>query len=180
MTTKELQQILETRFEENPHRHKSMQWKEVLERLESNEEKLKSLMEMEKSGGEPDVINFDGSTGEFIFCDCSKESPKGRRNTCYDEKGEEIRVEKGVFPEGNAVGMAKEIGVELLTENEYRDLQAIEEFDLKTSSWLKAPEEIRELGGAVFGDRRFNHVFLYHNSAHSFYSSRGFRGLLRV
>ncbi len=180
MTTKELLLMLEVRFEENRHRHGSMQWKEVLVRLESNEKKLRSLKEMEKSGGEPDVISFDESTGEFIFCDCFKESPKGRRNTCYDEKGEEIRVKKGVFPEGNAVGMAKKMGVELLTEKEYRDLQEIEEFDLKTSSWLKAPKEIRELGGAIFGDRRYNHVFIYHNSAHSFYSSRGFRGLLRV
>lgn len=180
MTKSELLQILETRFEENYHRHVFLHWRDVLERLELNEEKLRSLMEMEKTGGEPDVIDFDDSTGEYIFCDCSKESPMGRRNTCYDEKGEEIRVKKGVFPEGNAVGWAKKMGIELLTEKEYRALQDLEAFDLKTSSWLKAPEEIRELGGAVFGDRRYNHVFLYHNSAHSFYSSRGFRGLLRL
>ncbi len=180
MTNLQLLQILEKRFEENKHRHKALNWEKVRERLESQEDKLKSLKEMEKTGGEPDVIGEDESTGEIIFCDCAPESPLGRRNTCYDEKGEEMRIKKGVIPEGSALKMAADMGIDLLSEKQYRELQEIDEFDLKTSSWVKTPDDIRKLGGAVFCDRRFGHVFLYHNSAHSFYSSRGFRGLLKV
>lgn len=180
MSTSKLLQVLESRFEENTHRHGFLHWVDVLKRLESNEEKLQALQKMENTGGEPDVFDYDQDTKEFLFCDCAKESPKGRRNTCYDEKGEEMRIKKGVYPEGSAVKMADDMGIELMTEEQYRILQKHEEFDLKTSSWVKTPEEIRALGGAVFCDRRFGQVFLYHNSAHSFYSSRGFRGVLRV
>ncbi len=180
MTNSELLQILELRFEENPHRHKLLHWKDVLKRLESDDEKLMSLVKMENTGGEPDVIGYDDVNKRYIYCDCSKESPSLRRNICYDLEGEEMRIKKGVFPEGNALKMASDMGLELMTEEEYRNLQNLEDFDLKTSSWVKTPEEIRILGGAVFCDRRFGQVFIYHNSAHSFYSSRGFRGILKV
>lgn len=172
--------ILRSRFEENMNRHEGLSWEKVLKKIEVNSEKLRSLSEMERTGGEPDVVGFDEETGEYIFYDCSKESPEGRRNCCYDRKGQDMRIKKGIFPDGNAVEMAGDMGIKLLTEEEYRDLQKLESFDLKTSSWLETPPEIRKLGGAIFGDRRYDHVFKYHNGAQSFYSTRGFRGSLRV
>ena len=180
MEYKELLDILKARFEDNMIRHKDMKWEKILNRLEGNNEKLKSLLEMERTGGEPDVVNFDESTGEYIFYDCAKESPIGRRNCCYDRKGQDERIKKGIFPDGNAIEMAADMGIEVLDEEQYRYLQSIDDFDLKTSTWLKTPDEIRKLGGAIFGDKRYNNVFIYHNGAQSFYSSRGFRGLLRV
>lgn len=180
MEYKELLDILKARFEDNMIRHKDMKWEKILNRLEGNNEKLKSLLEMERTGGAPDVVNFDESTGEYIFYDCAKESPIGRRNSCYDRKGQDERIKKGVFPDGNAIEMAADMGIEVLDEEQYRYLQSIDDFDLKTSTWLKTPDEIRKLGGAIFGDKRYNNVFIYHNGAQSFYSSRGFRGLLRV
>lgn len=175
-----LQDILRSRFEENINRHEGLSWVNVLKKIEANSEKLRSLSEMERTGGEPDVVGFDERTGEYIFHDCSKESPEGRRNCCYDRKGQDVRIKKGIIPEGNAVEMAADMGIKLLTEEEYRNLQRLESFDLKTSSWLETPPGIRKLGGAIFGDRRYDHVFKYHNGAQSFYSSRGFRGSLRV
>lgn len=172
--------ILKSRFEENMNRHEGLSWEKVLKKIEVNSEKLKSLSEMERTGGEPDVVGFDEGTGEYIFYDCSKESPEGRRNCCYDRKGQDMRIKKGIFPDGSAVEMAGDMGIKLLTEEEYRNLQKLESFDLKTSSWLETPPEIRKLGGAIFGDRRYDHVFKYHNGAQSFYSTRGFRGSLRV
>jgi len=172
--------ILKSRFEEYMNRHEGLSWEKVQKKIETNPEKLKSLNEMERTGGEPDVVGFNEKTGEYIFNDCSKESPEGRRNCCYDRKGQDMRIKKDIFPEGNAVEMAAEMGIKLLTEEEYRELQKLGNFDLKTSSWLKTPPEIRKLGGAIFGDCRYNHVFVYHNGAQSFYSSRGFRGSLRV
>ena len=162
------------------NRHKDPKWENVQERLEGNVKKLWSLNEMERTGGEPDVIALDEAAGEYIFCDCSDESPKGRRSICYDREGQEERERKGVYPEGSAVGMAADMGIELLTEEQYRELQKLGNFDRKTSSWVKTPSDIRKLGGAVFADFRYGHVFLYHNGASSFYSSRAFRGLLRV
>lgn len=175
-----LLRALKSRFEENMNRHKNLEWTKVRARLEANPEKLWSLSEMERTGGEPDVIGHDKKTGEYIFCDCSAETPKGRRNICYDRAGQEEREKKGVHPSGNAVDMAAAMGIELLTEEEYRKLQRLEEFDTKTSSWVKTPSDIRELGGAIFCDRRYGKVFVYHNSAPSFYSSRAFRGSLRL
>ena len=172
--------ILKSRFEEYMNRHEGLSWEKVQKKIETNPEKLKSLNEMERTGGEPDVVGFNEKTGEYIFNDCSKESPEGRRNCCYDRKGQDMRIKKDIFPEGNAVEMAAEMGIKLLTEEEYRELQKLGNFDLKTSSWLKTPPEIIKLGGAIFGDCRYNHVFVYHNGAQSFYSSRGFRGSLRV
>lgn len=172
--------ILKSRFEEYMNRHEGLSWEKVQKKIETNPEKLKSLNEMERTGGEPDVVGFNEKTGEYIFNDCSKESPEGRRNCCYDRKGQDMRIKKDIFPEGNAVEMAAEMGIKLLTEEEYRELQKLGNFDLKTSSWLETPPEIRKLGGAIFGDCRYNHVFVYHNGAQSFYSSRGFRGSLRV
>ena len=172
--------ILKSRFEEYMNRHEGLSWEKVQKKIETNPEKLKSLNEMERTGGEPDVVGFNEKTGEYIFNDCSKESPEGRRNCCYDRKGQDMRIKKDIFPEGNAVEMAAEMGIKLLTEEEYRELQKLGSFDLKTSSWLKTPPEIIKLGGAIFGDCRYNHVFIYHNGAQSFYSSRGFRGSLRV
>ncbi|MBE7718883.1 DUF4256 domain-containing protein [Lacrimispora indolis] len=180
MSNEELLHILKKRFEENMNRHKDLKWENVQERLEGNVKKLWSLNEMERTGGEPDVIALDEAAGEYIFCDCSDESPKGRRSICYDREGQEERERKGVYPEGSAVGMAADMGIELLTEEQYRELQKLGNFDRKTSSWVKTPSDIRKLGGAVFADFRYGHVFLYHNGASSFYSSRAFRGLLRV
>ena len=175
---KELLELLGNRFERNLHRHKRINWDDVYNRLKLAPGKFLSLWKMEQTGGEPDVIGFDKSTGEYLFCDCSAESPVGRRGLCYDYNGQISR--KANQPKGNAVDMAKEMGVELLTESQYRELQQLEEFDLKTSSWIKTPERIRNLGGALFCDRRYNQVFVYHNGAQSYYSARGFRAMLRV
>lgn len=180
MTNSELIGLLKKRFEENMNRHKGLEWAEVQARLEESGEKLRSLIEMERTGGEPGVVAQDEVTGEFIIYDCSPETPSGRRNICYDGKGQEERNKKGIFPEGNAVDMAAAMGIELLTEEQYQKLQRLGNFDLKTSSWLQTPSDIRKLGGAIFADRRYDHVFVYHNSAPSFYSSRAFRGCLRV
>ena len=170
--------LLKTRFEKNMNRHKGIEWDKVLARLEANTEKLWSLHEMERTGGEPDVAGQDEKTGEIIFQDCSAESPKGRRSVCYDREGLESRKE--FKPANNAVEMAAAMGIELLTEEQYRELQNLGNFDTKTSSWVKTPAEIRKLGGALFCDRRYNHVFVYHNGAESYYAVRGFRGSLRV
>lgn len=169
---------LKSRFDKYANRHRDLLWSEVQAKIAANPEKLWSLGEMEKTGGEPDVIGFDTSKNEYIFCDCSEESPKGRRSICYDREGLESRKEHK--PENTAVDMAAAMGVELLTEDEYRKLQDLGEFDTKTSSWIKTPPEIRKLGGAIFGDRRYDRVFIYHNGAESYYGVRGFRGLLRV
>lgn len=174
----ELLGILQKRFEANANLHRGIKWDDVEKRLRSHPAKLVSLQEMENTGGEPDVIGFDKKSGEYLFCDCAAETPEGRRSLCYDREAFDAR--KGVKPEGNAVEMAQEIGVELLTEEQYFDLQKLGEFDLKTSSWLATPAEVRKLGGALFGDRRFGRVFIYHNGVQSFYAARGFRGLLRV
>jgi hypothetical protein len=175
---KELLGILKNRFDKNMQRHKGMEWSKVQSRLEANNEKLWSLHEMEKTGGEPDVTGFDETTGEYIFCDCSPESPKGRRSICYDHEGLESRKEHK--PENNAVDMAADMGIELLTEEQYRDLQKLGKFDAKTSSWIVTPPSIRKEGGALFADFRYGQVFVYHNGAQSYYGVRGFRGLLRV
>lgn len=180
MSDEELLRILKNRFFENRNRHKGLEWDQVQERLEENGDKLRSLHEMERTGGEPDVVALDETRDEYVFYDCSAESPSGRRNICYDCEGQEERERKGIYPEGNAVGMAAAMGIELLTEEQYRELQKWGNFDRKTSSWVKTPSDIRKLGGAVFADFRYGHVFLYHNSAHSFYGSRGFRGCLKV
>jgi hypothetical protein len=169
---------LKARFEKNMNRHQGLQWAKVQARLEANPEKLWSLQEMETTGGEPDVIGHDKGTGEYIFYDCSTESPKGRRSVCYDREALEARKENK--PKDSAVNMATAMGIELLTEEQYRELQRLGEFDTKTSSWVKTPSEIRKLDGALFCDRRFDHVFLYHNGAESYYAARGFRGSLRV
>jgi hypothetical protein len=169
---------LKTRFEKNMARHKGLEWSKVQAKLEANAEKLWSLNEMESSGGEPDVIGHDKKTGEYIFCDCSAESPKDRRSICYDHEALEERKEHK--PDDSAIEMAATMGIELLTEEQYRQLQQLGNFDLKTSSWLKTPAAIRKLGGAIFGDRRYDTVFVYHNGASSYYAARGFRGLLRV
>ncbi|MBY9021473.1 MAG: DUF4256 domain-containing protein [Candidatus Lokiarchaeota archaeon] len=176
----ELLRTLKARFEKNMNRHKGLEWAKLQAKLEAKTEKLWSLNEMERTGGEPDVVDHDKKTGEYIFYDCSAESPKGRRNVCYDREGQEAREKKGVHPEGNAIDMAATMGVELLTEEQYRELQKIGNFDTKTSSWVKTPSDIRKLGGAIFADRRYDHIFVYHNSAPSFYGVRGFRGSLRV
>jgi len=176
--SQELLATLKARFEKNMDRHKGLAWAEVQARLEANAEKLRSLKEMETTGGEPDVIGHNRKTGEFIFYDCSAESPKGRRSLCYDREALENRKENK--PEGNAIDSAAAMGVELLTEDEYRELQKLGRFDTKTSSWVKTPSAIRKLGGAVFCDRRYDTVFLYHNGAESYYAARGFRGSLRV
>lgn len=185
MTTKptpeqleKLLQILKTRFEKNKHRHPGMEWSEVLARLETRAEKLGSLHAMEQTGGEPDVVDFDSKTSEFIFMDCSPESPTGRRSLCYDREALESRKEHK--PEDNALDMAAAMGIELLTEAQYRHLQTLGAFDAKTSSWIQTPEAIRRLGGALFADFRYDHVFVYHNGAQSYYAARGFRGALRV
>lgn len=183
LSAKEREELLETlkaRFEKHMSRHKGLEWAKAQVKLEANPDKLRSLHEMEKTGGEPDVVGHDKKTDEYIFYDCSEQSPKGRRSICYDRKGQDEREKKGVFPAGNAVDMAADIGVELLTEEQYRELQALGEFDTKTESWVKTPPDIRKLGGALFCDRRYGHVFVFHNSAPSFYAARGFRGSLRV
>jgi hypothetical protein len=174
----ELLNILKTRFEKNMNRHKSLEWVKVQARLKAKAEKLWSLHEMEKTGGEPDVVGYDKKTGEFIFFDCSAESPSGRRSFCYDREALESRKEHK--PKNNTMDMAAAMGIELLTEEQYRELQQLGLFDLKTSSWVKTPAEIRKLGGALFCDRRYGHVFVYHNGAESYYAARGFRGSLRV
>lgn len=174
----ELFNVLKERFEKNMHRHEGLDWNQIQQKLEANPMKLWSLHEMEKTEGEPDVIGFDEKTGEYLFCDCSKESPKGRRSLCYDREALEAR--KKHKPENSAMDMAKEMGIEILTEEQYRELQKLEPFDTKTSSWKKTPADIRERGGALFCDYRYGHVFVYHNGADSYYSSRGFRGLLKV
>lgn len=176
----ELLETLKARFDDNKSRHKGLDWSDVLARLEARPEKLASLNAMESTGGEPDVVGYDKKTGEYIFYDCSAETPDGRKNICYDAEGQREREKKGVHPAGNAVDIAADMGIELLTEEQYRELQELGEFDTRTSSWIKTLPEIRELGGALFADRRYDHVFVYHNSAPTFYSSRGFRGALRV
>jgi hypothetical protein len=174
----ELLKTLKARFEKNMNRHNGLEWASVQAKIDANTEKLWSLNEMEITGGEPDVIGQDINTGEYIFCDCSAESPKGRRSVCYDREALESRKEHK--PGNNAVDMAAAMGIELLTEEQYRELQKLGNFDLKTSSWVKTPANIRKLGGAIFCDRRYDTVFVYHNGAESYYGSRGFRGLLRV
>lgn len=174
----ELLNELKTRFGKNMNRHKGLEWEKVQAKLEANTEKLWSLSEMERTGGEPDVVAFDKKAGEYIFYDCSAESPKGRRSFCYDHEALDSRKEHK--PENSAVNMAAAMGIELLTEEEYRELQKLGEFDLKTSSWVKTPNDVRRLGGAIFCDRRFDRVFTYHNGAESYYAARGFRGSLRV
>jgi len=170
--------VLKVRFEKNMGRHKAIEWAEVQAKLEVNAEKLWSLNEMERTGGDPDVIGYDKESGEFIFCDCSEESPKGRRNICYDREALESRKEHK--PLNSVTDMAKVMGIEILTEEQYRELQELGNFDTKTSSWVKTPDKIRKLGGALFCDRRYDTVFVYHNGAESYYSNRGFRGLLRI
>ncbi|MCL4691458.1 MAG: DUF4256 domain-containing protein [Candidatus Hydrogenedentes bacterium] len=174
----ELLGALKTRFEKNMNRHKGLDWAKVHARLEKNPAKLGSLHEMEKTGGEPDVVGHDSKTGEYIFYDCAPESPKGRRSLCFDREALDARKEHK--PEDSAMDMAAAMGIELLTEEEYRALQELGEFDIKTSSWVQTPDAIRKLGGALFCDRRYDHVFLYHNGAQSYYAARGFRGALRV
>src|SRR5579864_4885624 len=174
----ELLKALKARFEKNMSRHKGLEWATVQAKLELNAEKLWSLNEMERTGGEPDVIGHDKNTGEYIFYDCSAESPKGRRSVCYDREALESRKEHK--PEDNAIDMAAAMAIELLTEEQYRKLQKLGKFDTKTSSWVKTPSDIRKLGGALFCDRRYDTVFVYHNGAESYYAARGFRGSLRV
>jgi len=174
----ELLRVLETRFEKNMNRHKGLEWAKVQDKLQGNTEKLWSLHEMERTGGEPDVVGHDEKTGEYIFYDCSAESPKGRRSFCYD--GDALASRKEHKPKNSAIDMAVAMGIELLSEEQYRELQQLGEFDTKTSSWVKTPSAVRELGGALFCDRRFDTVFLYHNGAESYYAARGFRGLLKV
>jgi hypothetical protein len=173
----ELLRALSARFEKNTDRHKGLEWAKVQAKLEANAEKLRSLHEMERTGGEPDVVGQDKKTGEYIFYDCSAESPKGRRSLCYDREALDSRKENK--PKDSAMGMAAAMGIELLTEEEYRELQKLGEFDTKTSSWVKTPSDIRKLGGALFCDRRYDTVFVYHNGAESYYAARGFRGSLR-
>ena len=175
---KDLFSILKSRFEKNKNRHKDIDWDKVQVKLEANPEKLWSLNEMENTGGEPDVVSFDKKTGEYIFYDCAEESPKERRSLCYDHEALEKRKEHK--PKDSAINMAMEMGIEILTEEQYRELQQLGNFDTKTSSWVKTPDAIRKLGGAVFCDRRYDTVFLYHNGAESYYAARGFRGSLRV
>jgi hypothetical protein len=174
----ELFNILKSRFEKNMNRHQGLEWAKIQAKLMANPEKLWSLNAMEQTGGEPDVIGLDNETNEYIFCDCSPESPKGRRSLCYDREALEARKENK--PASNALDEANALGIELLNEEQYRELQKFGNFDTKTSSWLKTPAEIRKLGGALFGDFRYNTVFVYHNGADSYYAARGFRGLLRV
>ena len=176
----ELLRVLQTRFENNRTRHEGLAWATVQARLEGNPKALWSLHEMERTGGEPDVIGHDKKTGQSLFCDCSAESPVGRRNVCYDREGQQKREKEGLQPAGNVLDMAAAMGIELLDEEQYRALQTLGEFDTKSQSWLKTPAAITKLGGALFADRRFNHVFVYHNTAPCFYRGRAFRGLLKV
>ena len=174
----ELLRTVKARFEKNIARRNSLKWADVQAKLEAEPSKLWSLNEMERTGGEPNVIGYDKKTGEYVFCDCSAESPIGRRNVCYDREALDSR--KANKPQNSAIDMAADMGIEILTEQEYRELQKIGEFDTKTSSWVKTPANIRKLGGAIFGDRRYDTVFVYHNGADSYYAARGFRGSLRV
>jgi hypothetical protein len=174
----ELLRILKTRFEKNMKRHKGLDWTKIQTKLEKNPDKLWSLYQMEETGGEPDVVGLDKKSGEYTFMDCSAETPKDRRSVCYDREALDSRKEHK--PKDNAMEMADEMGIELLSEEEYRELQTLGEFDLKTSSWIKTPAAIRKLGGALFADRRYDHVFVYHNGASSYYAVRGFRGSLKV
>jgi uncharacterized protein DUF4256 len=174
----DLLKTLKGRFKEKVERHRDLDWAKVEAKLKANPKKLDALNEMEKSGGEPDVVGFDKKTGEFIFVDCSEQSPAGRRSLCYDREALDSR--KQAKPKNSAMDLASAIGIEILTEDEYRDLQKLREFDTKTSSWLNTPPAVRELGGAIFGDRRYDRVFIYHNGAESYYAARGFRGSLRV
>lgn len=176
--SEKLIKVLQARFEKNMNRHKGLSWTKVQAKLDTHPQKLWSLDEMEKTGGEPDVIGSDKKTGEYFFCDCSAESPAGRRSICYDRKALESRKEHK--PKNNAMDMAADMGIELLSEEQYRDLQKLGNFDTKTSSWIVTPADIRKLGGALFCDRRYDTVFVYHNGAESYYATRGFRGLLRV
>lgn len=173
-----LLKILKNRFEKNRNRHESFEWNKVQAKLEANPEKLWSLNEMEKTGGEPDVVNYDKNTNEYIFYDCSAESPKGRRSLCYDRQALESRKEHK--PQNNVIDVADIMGIELLSEQEYRELQKLGNFDSKSSSWIKTPPEIRKLGGAIFADYRYETIFIYHNGAESYYAARGFRALLRI
>jgi hypothetical protein len=174
----ELLNALKARFEKNINRHTNLEWAKVRAKLEGNTQKLWSLNEMDRTGGEPDVVGHDTKTGEYIFCDCSAESPKGRRSVCYDRQALESRKEHK--PQTSAVDMAAAMGIQLLTEEQYREMQKLGDFDTKTSSWVTTPADIRRLGGALFCDRRYGHVFVYHNGAESYYAARGFRGSLRV
>ena len=174
----ELLRVLKARFEKNMNRHKGLEWIKIQARLEANQKKLWSLVEMEATGGEPDVVGQDKKRDEYLFFDCSEESPKGRRSLCYDREALESRKE--YKPKNNAIDMAVAIGIELLTEEQYRELQQLGHFDLKTSSWVKTPAKIRKLGGAIFCDRRYDTLFVYHNGAESYYAARGFRGCLRI
>lgn len=181
LSAEQREQLLDTlkvRFEKYMNRHEGLEWEKVQAKLEANQDKLWSLQAMEETGGEPDVVGFEEQTGEYIFYDCSPESPKGRRSVCYDREALEAR--KKHKPENSAIDLANEIGIELLTETQYRELQQLGAFDLKTSSWVQTPENIRKLGGAIFCDRRYDTVFMYHNGADSYYGARGFRGMLRV
>jgi hypothetical protein len=178
--SEELLTTLQDRFEKNMNRHKGLEWPKIQAKLEAHPEKLASLYAMESTGGEPDVVGYDKKTGEYIYYDCSEQSPQGRRSICYDREGQAEREKKGVHPAGNAVDLADEMGIELLNEDQYRELQKLGEFDTKTESWIQTPTDIRKLGGALFCDRRYGHVFTFHNSAPSFYATRGFRGSLRV
>jgi hypothetical protein len=174
----ELIKILKSRFEKNKERHETINWSDVQKKLESQPEKLWSLSEMERTEGEPDVVSYDKGTNEYLFFDCSAESPKGRRSLCYDRKALDSRKENK--PANSALDLAKEMGIDILDESQYRHLQSLGNFDLKTSSWVKTPDNIRNLGGAIFCDRRYNQIFLYHNGAESYYAARGFRGVLKV
>jgi len=176
--SEDLIKTLKDRFEKNMNRHKGIAWADVQKRLAANSEKLWSLNEMEKTGGEPDVVSYDKKTGEFVFYDCSAESPKDRRSVCYDHQALNARKENK--PKDSAMNMAADMGIEVLSEEQYRELQMLGEFDLKTSSWVKAPSDIRKLGGAIFCDRRYDRVFTYHNGAESYYAARGFRGALKA
>lgn len=174
----ELLSVLKARFEKNMNRHNSLQWTKIQAKLDANTEKVWSLNEMERTGGEPDVVSHDEKTGEYIFYDCAAESPKGRRSVCYDNEALESRKEHK--PKNNAIDMAAAMGIELLTKEQYQELQELGDFDTKTSSWVQTPSDIRKLGGALFCDRRYDHVFVYHNGAESYYAARAFRGSLRV
>lgn len=174
----ELFGLLKDRFDKNVNRHKGLEWSKILTKLNANIKKMCSLYEMERTGGEPDVVKYDKITDEYIFYDCSSESPTGRRSLCYDRQGLESRKEHR--PKNSALDMSTEMGIEILTEEQYRELQKLGKFDTKTSSWIKTPSEIRKLGGAIFADFRYNNVFIYHNGAESYYAVRGFRGLLKI
>ncbi|MBI3528798.1 MAG: DUF4256 domain-containing protein [Betaproteobacteria bacterium] len=174
----ELIKTLKDRFSKNKRRHTGIDWSSMQAKLEASPEKIQALYEMERTGGEPDVVGYDEKTSEFIFCDCSPESPIGRRSICYDREALDSRKENK--PSGNAIEMASSIGIEILTEQQYRELQEFGEFDRKTSSWVNTPAKIRDLGGALFCDRRYDHVFVYHNGAESYYAARGFRGRIKV